>query len=516
MSDQLPALIILAPLFSAVLVALVGPANHRACFPLTFAALSVSLACALGVLGQAVAGGPVSYHFGGWDQHPGIGIELRIDTINALVLAAIAFVSLLVSVYSIRRDGDDATEKTPQFHVLFLLLATGLLGMTATADAFNLFVLVEISSLTSYALIAMGSRRRARVAAFNYVIMGTIGASFFLLGVGYLYMMTGTLSMPAIREVIAAEGAEESRKVIVAFILIIVGLWIKMAFFPLYGWLPNAYSYCPTSTACLLAPLVTKVAVYVMIRMMLGVFGAEWIFGLGWSRVIVWLAVLAILAGAFLALAQVELKKMLSYLIVMEVGYMVGGAWLANHWGMAGAIYHILSDALMTLCLFLGASILFKKTGARRLEDLDGMFGKMPLTMAGFAVGALAMIGVPPTCGFFSKFYLIRGGIEAGHWEYVIALVVSSLVNAVLFFRIFEIAWFGKSPAAGHAHGDHHGEEPASLSLPPLREREGPPTALAPLLATALAILLLGLGNGQVVEWIQLSLQGMPHVGPPH
>ncbi len=510
MIDQLPAVIVLTPLFGAMLVGLVGMKDQRVCFPIALVSLTLTLAASFLATQQVFVNGVIDYFVGGWEKPLGIGIHLRIDEFNALVLCAIAVVVWLVSFFSFRRFGTQDTEKTPQFYILYLLLCVGLFGITITGDAFNLFVLVEVSSLTSYGLIAMGSSRRGTFAAFNYVLMGTVGASFYLLGVGYLYLKTGSLNMQDINAILTSNQAvAESKAVSIGFIFILVGIWIKMAFFPLYGWLPNAYSYCPSSTACLLAPLMTKVSVYVMIRVMIGVFGLEWVFAsFGWSDLVVWLAVAAILAGSTLALAQREIKKMLCYLIVAEVGYMVGGAWLAdpNGWGLTGAVYHILADAMMTLCLFLVAGIFAKRLGAIEISDLEGLFRKMPLTSIGFVVGALAMIGVPPTCGFFSKFYLIRGGIEGGHWEYVIALLISSLVNAVLFFRIFEIAHFGNTPAEGHDHG-HHGEEHStqqdSMGDTTLLGREAPWTALFPLLVSAAIIVLLGIFNGPVVELIR-------------
>ncbi len=519
MSDQLPAILLMSPLFGALITGLAGGADHRRCFPILISSLALSFACALGLLAQVAQSGPVDYFVGGWspERAPlGVGIQLRVDALNALLLVVISTVAILAGIFSFRRAGEENTEKTPQFYMLFQMLCVGLLGITITADAFNLFVLIEVSSLTSYALVAMGSKPRGTAAAFNYLIMGTIGASFYLLGVGYLYMKTGTLNMAVIREILADPAVGNSSTVYVAFILILVGVWIKMAFFPLYGWLPNAYSYCPSTTSCLLAPLMTKVSVYVMIRVMLSIFGAEWVFqSLGWSHTVVWLAVIAILAGSLLALAQVELKKMLCYLIVAEVGYMVGGAWLANHWGMVGALYHILADAFMTLCLFIAASIFIKHRRAERIDHLEGLFHKMPLTATGFVIGALAMIGVPPTAGFFSKWYLLRGGIESSQWGYVGALLISSLVNAVLFFRIIEIAHFGKKPVESHGHGDDHATQPSLVGDSTLLSGEARPATVIPLLITASIVILLGVFNGPVVEFLQLALEGLPVVGTP-
>ncbi len=506
MNDQLPAIIVLAPMFGALLVSLVGNRDHRICFPVALVSLVISMGAAIAATQQVFTSGPIDYFMGGWEKPLGIGIQLRIDALNSLVLLAIGTVSILVAFFSIRRVGEQNTEKTPQFYVLYLLLCVGLFGITITGDAFNLFVLIEISSLTSYGLVAMGSSRRGTHAAFNYVIMGTVGASFYLIGVGYLYMKTGSLNMMDIRTILASNAeVADSSAVTIAFLFILVGIWIKMAFFPLNGWLPNAYSYCPSSSACILAPLMTKVSVYVMIRVMISVFGLDWIFSnAGWSELVVWLAVIAIMAGSIFALAQREIKKMLCYLIVAEVGYMVGGAWLADDgwWGLTGSIYHILADAMMTLCLFLSAGIFARRFNAVEISDLEGLFKRAPWTSVGFVIGALAMIGVPPTCGFYSKFYLIRGGIDAGQWQFVAALLISSLVNAVLFFRIFEIAHFGNKPAEGHNQEDHSREK--------ITPQDGPWTALVPLLTAAAIIILLGLFNGQIVELIRVALDDLP------
>lgn len=512
MLEQLPAIILIAPLFGALLIGLVGMRDHRICFPVAIFSLSISLAAAIATGLRTFSEGPIDYFIAGWEKPLGIGIILHVDAMNGLVLIAIGVVAVLAAIFSIRQVGEKDTEKTPHFYILYLLLCVGLFGITITGDAFNLFVLVEVSALTSYGLVAIGSSRRCKMAAFHYLIMGTVGASFYLLGVGYLYLKTGSLNMQDIHTILTTNAAVgESRAIITAFILILVGIWIKMAFFPLYGWLPNAYSYCPSGSACLLAPLMTKVSVYVMIRVMMSIFGFEWVFGHPvWSDLVVWLAVVAILAGSIMALAQREIKKMLCYLIVAEIGYMVGGAWLAdpNQWGLTGAVYHILADAAMTLCLFLAAGIFFKRLGVSEISDLGGLFKRMPLTSAGFIVGALAMIGVPPTCGFFSKFYLIRGGIEGGSWEYVAALLISSLVNAVLFFRIFEVAYFGKNPADGHSH-EHHGDGTGGESDEgSLLSREAPLSSLIPLLTAAALIILLGLFNGQIVELIRTAFEG--------
>ena len=412
-------------------------------------------------------------------------------------------VGFINTIYSKTRVPAEVGEKGPFFYALIQLLIVGLCGIIMTNDAFNLYVLIEITSLTSYALIAMGNRRAA-LSSFNYVIMGTIGASFYLLGVGYLYIKTGTLNIDDIHTYLENENLWTSQSIIVAFILIMLGVWTKMALFPLHGWLPNAYSYAPSMTGTFMAPLMTKVMVYVMIRVMLWLFGADFVYSEDsiWGELIVWMSVVAIVAGSFLALARSDIKKMLTYLIIAEVGYMVGGAWLNSVTGQAGAFYHILSDAAMTFCLFIAASIVIIRTGESRLNAFDGLFRKMPITMIGFTIGGLSMIGLPPTCGFFSKWYLIKGGIESGHWEFVAALLFSSLINAVIFFKIFERAYFGK------IKGIQEEVSVADIDMIPAGGIKSVPVSmLIPLFISALSILILGIMNKNLFSWISNALE---------
>ena len=489
--EQAPALLVIIPLLSALLVNMVGLINRRYCFPVAVLAILGSFAASLITLIQVMKTGPISYRLGGWP--PPFGIEYVIDHFNALVLVTVSFVSLLAVIFSKESIKQELPEKIPQFYTLFVLLVTGLLGMTVTGDAFNLYVLLEISALTGYALIALGDNR-ALVASFNYVILGTIGASFYLLGVGHLYIMTGSLNMANLLTILP--DLYSLNAIFIALLLILVGTWIKMAFFPMHGWLPNAYTYAPSAAGCLVAPLVTKVSVYIMIRIMLSVFSVEYVYEVaGLSETIVWMALIAIISGSILALAQTDFKKMLTYLIVAEVGYMVGGAWLASSTGLTGAILHIVNDALMTLCLFIFAGIVIYKKGGQQLQDLAGLYKKMPVTMAAFTVGALSMIGVPPTAGFFSKWYLILGAIDAGKYHFMAALLFSSLVNAILFFRVIEIAYF--EPKV-----DHHGGEAEEIAID-----EAPFSMLMPLIIVALSLIVIGLYSGDIVtNIIQHSL----------
>jgi multicomponent Na+:H+ antiporter subunit D len=269
-----------------------------------------------------------------------------------------------------------------------------------------------------------------------------------------------------------------------------VGLALKMALFPLHVWLPDAYTKAPSVASTLLAPLMTKVAIYVLLRLMFTVFRPYLSFELlPMSKILLIAGIVAIFAGAIMALAQVDFKRMLCYIIVAEVGYMVGGIGLANSVAIKGVVLHVMNDVVMTLGLFTVAGIITFKMKSHNLTDFKGLFKKMPLTMAAFVVVALSIIGVPPTCGFFSKWYLIHGSVIAGNWIFVVALLFSSLINIVLFFRIFEIGYYSFDSSESHGH-EHDGGSVIS---------EAPVSMLVPTLVVAAIILLIGLYNQPII-----------------
>ncbi len=481
-TSNLHMYVLAAPLLTALFVNMLGRVSRSYVAPLVLGALGFSTLASLGVLSRVLDQGSYSYTVGNWA--PPMGIELIIDPLSALMLVLISSVALLASFSALPMVAKEQAGKEHLFFTLYLILIAGLMGLVMTGDAFNLYVLLEITSITTYGLIAMG-KGRAPLASFNYIIMGSIGACFYLLGVGYLYILTGSLNMADIAQILPQLGGDAAMATALCFIL--VGLWIKMALFPLHGWLPNAYSLAPTGAGLLVAPLMTKVTIYLMVRVMFSIFGADYLFVQNplVQSGMVWLATAAIICASCLALAQRNLKRMLTYIIIAEVGYMVGGVWLANSTGLSGAILHIVNDALMTLCLFLAAAAIAYRVGSLDFDNLQGLYKRMPITMAAFTVGAFSMIGIPPTAGFFSKWYLILGGIEAGHWEYVVALLFSSLINAILFFRIIAIAYFRKE-------GDHAR----------LQREEAPLIMQGPLILTAATLIVIGLGSGPLVRGI--------------
>jgi multicomponent Na+:H+ antiporter subunit D len=486
LAHQCIILAVIVPFLMGLIVQAVGWFYRKACFPLTVIALTLCTICSFEVLISVIQqGGPIHYYMGGWP--PPWGIEYVIDHLNALMMSIVSFIGLVAAIYSKKSiDKEIEAHKHPQYYALTLLFITGLIGITETGDAFNLYVLLEIASITCYALIAMGEDG-APLASFRYVLMGTIGATVYLLGVGYLYIVTGSLNMANLSELLPPLLNTEYKIVIITgFILMMIGLFIKMAFFPLHWWLVNAYTKAPSSATTFIAPLMTKVMAYVMVRVMFTIFGANFCFDmLPTTGIITWVATFAILYGGVMAFSQTDFKRMISYIVISEVGYIVGGVAVANSIAMKGAILHILNDVFMTACAFAVAGMVMYRVNSHNIADFKGIFREMPWTAAVFIVGALAIIGIPPTCGFFSKWYLLLGGIDAGHWEFVIALILCSLINAVLFFRIIETGYYSSKT------GENHAQE---------KGQEAPLSMIVPAWTIVIVIFLIGIFNQPIIE----------------
>ena len=493
-----PALIVVTPLIASFIVFAVGWFDRRYCFPLVISALTACLVFAAGLAAALLSNGnPMHYHLGAWP--PPWGIEYVVDHLNALILLAIAVIALLSAIYSRSMAAREFPQaKLPQLYTLYLLQVTGLFGITITGDVFNLYVLVEIASFSAYAMIAMGERGAA-FAAFRYMIFGTIGACAYMLGVGYLYILTGSLNMADLNQLLPA--LYQSKALLAGFSLLMVGIAIKMALFPVHTWLPDSYTLAPSSVSVLLAPLSTKVGAYVLIRILLSVFNAPFYTSLyPAAPVLGWIAATGVLFASFLAIAQSDLKRMLCYLIVCEIGYIVIGISSSNRLGLTGALLHLINDMFMMACLFAVTGIIYAHARTRNMYELRNLHRTLPLTMAVFVTGALAVIGVPPLCGFFSKWYLVLGAIQAQQWFFVFVILMSSLLNTVLFFRIIEQVYFPPREAipAGHAHHDT-----------PFRLDPVPKGELIPAACLACFLILLGVfSNMLITRFISRAIPG--------
>lgn len=445
---QVPVLQVLVPLVCAPLCAAL---RHRlVAWVLFLLASSGAVACALWLAYRVGRGEVVRYAMGGWPAP--VGIEYVIDPANAPILVLVSAIAVVVAVYarpSVERE--IAPRQVPLFYSCLCLCLAGLLGVTATGDVFNAFVFLEISSLSSYALIAMGTRRRALLAAFRYLIIGTIGATFLLIGIGLAYAVTGTLNMADLAA--RLPDVYGNRALTAAVVFVLVGLAVKMALFPLHAWLPDAYAEAPSAVSTFLAAVGTTVAMYAFLRFSFTVFGAALVFGLlPVGRVGLVVASVAMLAGSAVACFQRDLKALLAWSSIGQVGYVIAGFSLATPAGVSAGYLHMITHSVTKAALFAAAGVILWRLGTTGLADLAGMGRRMPATFAAILLAGLGMVGMPLTAGFVSKWALLLALVEQDRWVVLAALLASSLLALVYVGRVVEIGWF-RDPAEGPAEG---------------------------------------------------------------
>lgn len=458
-----------------------------------------AFAGAMTLLSMVLTSGTISYQLGGWP--PPWGIEFRIDVMNAFVLVLVSGVGAMTFIYarhSVARE--IAPNAQPLFYTMLLLCFAGMTGVTATGDAFNLFVFLEIASLSAYVLVAMGAKqdRRALTAAYTYLVMGTIGASFYVIGLGLIYMVTGTLNMADIAARIADMGG--SRTVHMAFAFIIIGFALKFALFPLHLWLPNAYTYAPSVVSAFLSGAATKVAVYVTLRFLYTVFNPDFVFETQTLKFIFLpLGLSAIIFASGVAIFQSNVKRVLAYSSLAQIGYLTTGISFANLSGLMASILQLFNHAMMKSGLFLAVGCVVYRTGSCSLAAFRGLGHQMPWTMAAFVIGGLSLVGMPATIGFIGKWYLVTAAFERGWWPVVIVMAAGSLLSLIYIWRIIEAAYLQPPP-----EGQQIEEAPFGM--------------LAPLWLLTISCLALGIDSEFTVSVARVAAETLffdPHAGLP-
>lgn len=488
LTDHLPVLVVVIPFITAPLIILLG--SRRLAWPLATAAVLGSFAAAWALLMKVLAEGPVSYHLGGWA--PPIGIEYRVDAANGFVLMLVSLIAVVLMPYMRRSIAEEiAPRQHALFYALLMLCFTGLMGVSVTGDAFNVFVFLEISSLSTYVLVAMGARRdrRALTTAYNYLIMGTIGATFFVIGIGFLYMSTGTLNMADLAQ--RLQPLAGNRTVHAAFAFIVVGMGLKAAMFPLHLWLPNAYTYAPSAVSAFLAATATKVAVYVLMRFMFSVFSPNFDFEIVVLHyLIVALAIAAMFVASFIAIFQNNFKKMLAYSSIAQIGYMLLGLGLASEAGLTATIVHLFNHAVTKAVLFMAVGAFVLRSGGAFYRNLEGIGRVMPWTAAAAVIGGLSLIGVPGTAGFVSKWLLMQAAFEQGLWPVALLIVASSLLAVIYVWRGIEVIYM-REPAAD------------------VDRREAPLMMLVPIWVMAAAAVWFGLQTDLTLGAARQAAEGL-------
>jgi len=434
MSHQLPAILFLLPLFAAISMPVVCLKHRHWSHPISVAILSAMMLVSILNLHNVIHHGEVRYVFSGWTVP--LGIEWVADGLASVTLVFLSALSLLGVVFTGPTSPKDLGGRIVHYYTLILLLVSSTIGIVLAGDLFNLFVFLEVAAISSYALIGVAGGR-ALFAAFRYLILGTLGASLFLLGVSYLYAVTGTLNMSDMAEKLPF--LLSSKALVGGLLFIFIGLGIKMAVVPFHSWLPEAYAYAPDSISPILASLVTKVALLAWVRIIYWVFNASIIINdIPILLLVEVVGALAAVIGATLALAQRNIKMMFAYGGISHIGIILIGIGQGNATGFVGGVFYLLNDSVMQAALFFLAGVAFCQYGVRTIDDIGRVGKQAPWLTGSLIVMAFGMIGLPPTGGFFGKWYIILGALEAGNYVSVAAVVLSTLLTLAYFVKLFE------------------------------------------------------------------------------
>ena len=537
----LPGLLVAVPILAATLPLVVGLVRERVGWSIAAFALAIEAALATWLAYIVYVDGTRVVHLLGGESFGrrgaegfAVGIELVADALSGVVVLLIAVVALAVLAYS-RRSGP----RRNTFYSGYLLLTGGLMGTVLTGDLFNLFVFLEITGLATYALVASNRSAESAVAALKYLVIGTAGASLYLIGVGYLYVQTGTLNMVDLSRSLAGDptwidGPLYGEPLVLAgFGFIAVGLLTKAAIYPLHTWQPDAYAEAPDSVTIYISALVSTAAAYAFGRVVLTVFTPDFfaVNPVAIDAVLV-LAAISVVLGSGLAAAQSRVKRMFAYSSVAQFGLIVAGFGLAVHpaggeaatrFALYGAMIHLLAHAIIKGGLFATAGALAAGTGARTVAEYAGLAKRRPFLSGAMALLGFGIVGVPPTVGFVGKWYVAVGAVETGLWWIVAVIFASTLLTLLYVARILEKLYFDHLPEFAPDYAEPSAGAGDTLThSPDVRADGGLGTGrlsygmIALPIAAAILSLVLGFAGAElaaaVEPLVQATLESSPEV----
>lgn len=419
------------------------------------------------------------------------GIEFYIGTIESIMAVLFTFVASMViwySIYSI--DKEVNVNRIPLYYSLVNILVSSLLGIVFTNDIFNAFVFIEIGTLASCGIVVIKDKKENIKATLKYLIMSCLGSGLVLMGIAFLYSITGHLNITYIHEVLIRNHADYSNVVLVAIGLFTIGLGVKSAMFPLHIWLPDAHSSAPTSSSALLSALVLKAFVLLLIKILYRAFGVEIIAGNSILTVLIVLGLMGMIIGSIFAIFQKNLKRLIAYSTVAQMGYIFFAIGLGTEMGVVLAVFHIIGHAVTKSALFLCAGAMIEKTGHKEIEALRGIGREMPLTLGLFFIGSLSMIGIPMLPGFISKWYLSLLAIDANRPVLIVFILLSSLLNAIYYFPIAINGFFGEENLKGKVY----------------KSKSKPIKELLPIMMLIAAMIGVGIASKNIIDVIKLGI----------
>jgi proton-translocating NADH-quinone oxidoreductase chain N len=457
-----PVLLIAVPLGLAFLIPLLGLISRKIAKWLPVIGFLFNLIISLLILPHSLKK-PIIVKIAGFA--PPFGINLVAGPVGMLLATLIALTGLLVSVYALKYISEGAQQK---YHILFLLLLTGATGVVLTGDIFNLFVFFEILCISSYALVAYLGNRAGLESAVKYLIQGSIGSSLLLIGIGLLYGQFGTLNMADLAKQIS-DYTEPS--VFVPMVLMITGLGIEAAIFPLNAWLPDAHSSAPSSVSAILSGIAIEVGLYAVVRVLFTICHIS-----NFLMFFLFLGVLTLIVGEMSAFKQTNIKRMLAYSSIGQIGLIVFAFSISTQFGVAGGFFQMVSHTLGKALLFLSAGFMIYRTGSMEIASFGGIGKKMPLTALLFTIGALSIIGLPPFVGFSSKFLIIKAALTEGELLYAILagiVLLGTVIEGTYFFRVIQTLYFKEENMA-------------------IAKKESPVFGLIPMFIFAVLIIVIG------------------------
>ncbi len=435
-------LFVAIPLGAAFLIPLLGiwwKKSGEVLAPICTAILAILAIAQTGV-------GPASYAMGAWT--PPLSIELVSDGLSTLLLIAVNAVALLSIIFSLKYM--KAYTGLVKYYALFMLMVAGMNGVVVSGDLFNIYVFLEIASISSYALVAFGVGAEELEAGFKYLILGSVASVMLLFGVGTVYAVTGSLNMADVANIIMTHhGQQMNPALLLAGAMFLMGFGLKAALVPFHAWLPDAHPSAPAPISAMLSGVVIKsLGVYAICRIFFHVFGvASGVAGsVIFANAMIAFAVLSIVFGGALAIGQWDYKRLLAYSSIGQVGYIMlgigvgarvlatGGQPMIAGLAILGGLFHLINHAAFKSLLFLSSGAVQHATGTRDMKQLGGLRESMPVTSWTITLGTLSIAGVPPFSGFWSKLIIIIATIKAGH--YIVAAVAMAFAFVTLAYYV--------------------------------------------------------------------------------
>jgi len=468
--EDFPILLIVLPLLAALLIPIVSRLGKRfhAEWACGWFAVSAMLATFLLVLAvwARVSGGDIMVHkFGGWP--PPLGINLAVDGLSSLMALMITGVGSLIAIYSISNIKHHT--RVDLYYALLLLITTGMMGVVLTGDIFNLYVFLEITCISAYALVAFERRWESIEASIKYLIIGSLGTTFLLLGIALTYGVVGSLNIADVAGKFTAMSAAGPMPIIMVLIpiLFVAGFLVKAAIVPFHAWLADAHPAAPSPISALLSGVVVMIGVYGILRVVYFMLGP-----LAIGPILVTLALVSMVVGVLMAFGQREFKRMLAYHTISQVGYVLLGVGLGTVIGIQAGLFHMLNISIIQALNFMCAGAVFYCAKSRNFGELGGLGKSMPVTATCFLVGSFSIAGMPLFNGYASKLAIYEA--SAGSPILVTIAFIVSTLTLVFFLRVFRLVFLGKRPMYLHD------------------VKEAPRLALLPMCVLAAVCIVLG------------------------